>query len=156
MAEQTTNYIEIDGEGKYIEDTAAREGVSQNAVQINAIQEVIPSGTAANNKLVNINQLTTELAKKSNTLMVDVELVEVTWTNDAVQRWVCTPTITVPQGYKLLFYIAEIAWLNSLVYRNMVLARHIGTGVNADIAIYTDNLNGPECPLYVYKVLVKE
>ena len=57
MNTPTTNYIEIDGEGKYIEDTDAREGVSQNAVQINAIQEVIPSGTAANNKLVNATQL---------------------------------------------------------------------------------------------------
>lgn len=37
MAEQTTNYIEIDGEGKYIEDTEAREGVSQNAADITAI-----------------------------------------------------------------------------------------------------------------------
>ena len=34
MAEPTTNYIEIDGEGKYIEDTEAREGVAQNAADI--------------------------------------------------------------------------------------------------------------------------
>ena len=34
MAEQTTNYIEIDGEGKFIEDTAAREVASQNAADI--------------------------------------------------------------------------------------------------------------------------
>lgn len=37
MAEPTTNYIEIDGEGKYIEDTAAREGVTQNAADITAL-----------------------------------------------------------------------------------------------------------------------
>ena len=57
MAEQTTNYIEIDGEGKYIEDTAAREGVSQNATAIQTINGFIPEGTAANNKLVNASQL---------------------------------------------------------------------------------------------------
>ena len=37
MNTPTTNYIEIDGEGKYIEDTEAREGVSQNAADITAI-----------------------------------------------------------------------------------------------------------------------
>lgn len=41
MAEQTTNYIEIDGEGKYIEDTEAREGVAQNAADIETINAAI-------------------------------------------------------------------------------------------------------------------
>ena len=41
MAEQTTNYIEIDGEGKYIEDTEAREGVAQNAADITAINTLL-------------------------------------------------------------------------------------------------------------------
>ena len=38
MAEPTTNYIDIDGEGKWIEDTAAREGVAQNAADITALK----------------------------------------------------------------------------------------------------------------------
>ena len=37
MAEQTTNYIEIDGEGKWIEDTDAREMTAQNAADIAAL-----------------------------------------------------------------------------------------------------------------------
>ena len=41
MAEPTTNYIEIDGEGKWIEDTTAREGVAQNAAAITTINAAI-------------------------------------------------------------------------------------------------------------------
>lgn len=52
MAEQTTNYIEIDGEGKYIEDTAAREGVNQNAADIETINAKIPASASASNKLL--------------------------------------------------------------------------------------------------------
>ena len=80
MAEPTTNYIEIDGEGKYIEDTAAREGVAQNAADIEAIQNVIPSDTATNNKLVNASQL-------SETVISNVKRKEIT-----------NKTITLAQG----------------------------------------------------------
>ena len=52
MAEQTTNYIEIDGEGKYIEDTEARQGVSDNADAIAAINAKIPASASASNKLL--------------------------------------------------------------------------------------------------------
>ena len=59
MAEQTTNYIEIDGEGKYIEDTAAREGVSQNAADIAAINGKIPASASASNKLTTQDEVIT-------------------------------------------------------------------------------------------------
>ena len=62
MAEQTTNYIEIDGEGKYIEDTAAREGVAQNTAAIAAINEKIPTAATATNKLVDTDQLKNKIA----------------------------------------------------------------------------------------------
>ena len=51
MAEPTTNYIEIDGEGKYIEDTEARQGVSDNADAIAAINAKIPASASAANKM---------------------------------------------------------------------------------------------------------
>lgn len=38
MNTPTTNYIEIDGEGKWIEDTDAREMATQNAADIKTIQ----------------------------------------------------------------------------------------------------------------------
>ena len=48
MAEPTTNYIEIDGEGKYIEDTAAREGVSDNADAIAALKTSLNASVVSN------------------------------------------------------------------------------------------------------------
>ena len=64
MAEPTTNYIDIDGEGKWIEDTAAREGVAQNAADIETINSKIPASASASNQMAtmadlgNINKLT--------------------------------------------------------------------------------------------------
>lgn len=52
MAETTTNYIEIDGEGKYIEDTDAREGVATNAAAIEEINAKIPSNASSSNKML--------------------------------------------------------------------------------------------------------
>ena len=49
--------IEAGGEVRTIKDTTARQDVAANAAAINSIQEVIPSGTATNNKLVNASQL---------------------------------------------------------------------------------------------------
>lgn len=49
--------IEAGGEIRTIKDTTARSGVAANADDIAAIQNVIPSGTATDNKLVNANQL---------------------------------------------------------------------------------------------------
>lgn len=49
--------IEAGGEVRTIKDATARNGVEANANAINSIQEVIPSGTTTNNKLVNASQL---------------------------------------------------------------------------------------------------
>ena len=64
MNTPTTNYIEIDGEGKWIEDTDAREMATQNADNITAINAKIPASASASNKMAtmadlnNINKLT--------------------------------------------------------------------------------------------------
>lgn len=49
--------IEAGGEVRTIKDTTARNGVAANTDAINSIQEVIPSGTTTNNKLINESQL---------------------------------------------------------------------------------------------------
>lgn len=49
--------IEAGGEVRTIKDATARNGVAENADAINSIQEVIPSGTTTNNKLINASQL---------------------------------------------------------------------------------------------------
>ena len=51
MNTPTTNYIEIDGEGKYIEDTDCREMATQNAEVIAAINAKIPASASASNKM---------------------------------------------------------------------------------------------------------
>ena len=70
MAEPTTNYIEIDGEGKYIEDTEAREGVSQNAADITAINKKIPASASESNKMATYNDIpdVTPLQQSINTI----------------------------------------------------------------------------------------
>lgn len=52
MNTPTTNYIEIDGEGKYIEDTDCREMAAQNANAIQTINSKIPASASASNKLL--------------------------------------------------------------------------------------------------------
>lgn len=49
--------IEAGGEVRTIKDTTARSGVAANTLAITAIQNVIPSDTTADNKLVNASQL---------------------------------------------------------------------------------------------------
>lgn len=49
--------IEAGGEVRTIKDATARSGVAANTDAIAAIQNVIPSGTTADNKLVNASQL---------------------------------------------------------------------------------------------------
>ena len=49
--------IEAGGEVRTIKDATARSGVAANTNAIAGIQEVIPSGTTTNNKLVNASQL---------------------------------------------------------------------------------------------------
>ena len=52
MNTPTTNYIEIDGEGKWVEDTDAREMATQNAAAIQTINSKIPASASASNKLL--------------------------------------------------------------------------------------------------------
>ena len=51
MNTPTTNYIEIDGEGKYIEDTDCREMAAQNAANITTINAKIPASASASNQM---------------------------------------------------------------------------------------------------------
>lgn len=67
MAEPTTNYIEIDGEGKYIEDTAARQGVSDNADAIAAINAKIPASASASNKMATAADVKTDTIQVTKT-----------------------------------------------------------------------------------------
>ena len=104
MNTPTTNYIEIDGEGKYIEDTDCREMAAQNANAIQTINGLIPSGTTANNKLVNASQLSDAIGQ--NTISTRVFSTELT----AFAPYT-TKSITIPhtQGKKVVGIGAIVA-----------------------------------------------
>lgn len=68
MNTPTTNYIEIDGEGKWVEDTDAREMATQNANNIETINSKIPAAASSTNKFATqsqIDNLTTIVNSKS-------------------------------------------------------------------------------------------
>ena len=67
MNTPTTNYIEIDGEGKYIEDTDCREMAAQNTNAIQTINSKIPASASASNKMATAADVKTDTIQITKT-----------------------------------------------------------------------------------------
>lgn len=144
--------IEAGGEVRTIKDTTARSGVAANADDIAAIQNVIPSGTATDNKLVNASQL-------SDTRKAD----KIIWSQKEILLENIPPndyrTITIqPSLNKKIVAIGCISihpvasWANNLLIGNAVV-----DGYTAKITTFCQTFSGGGYTQnYIFRIWVGE
>ena len=123
MAEPTTNYIEIDGEGKWIEDTEARENTDWTDITNQLDLSVFTDATKSNIKI-----------KKCKNLL------SVSFWGVAVKQDITnfnTPLITnLPKGDSRLFIFTSDG--GTAAYINFVRGSTVSTITNGGIALYTN------------------
>lgn len=144
--------IEAGGEVRTIKDATARSGVAANAAAINSIQEVIPSGTTTNNKLINASQLSD--ARKADKIIWSQKeiLLENIPTTDY-------RTITIqPSSNKKIVAIGYVSthpvssWANDLLIANAAV-----DGYTAKITTFCQTFSGSGLTQnYILRVWVGE